>query len=309
MDLRQITYFVALFEEGSVTRAARRVNVVQPALSMQIAKLERELDQRLFERRPKSMEPTAAGRTLHRLVAPIFRDIVNARAHMMRLHTEVSGRVNIGLLSSLTSSVVPSALARFAKAYPDVEVSIADGYSSTFIDWVGAGKLDVAIINKPPHKIGLVAEPMLDEEMVLVAACNTQLPVSAPIAMRDLTRFGLILPSPRHGLRIELDRHLAAEDVTVTPKLELDALPAIAEFITATEWCSVLPSLAVYHGLVRGSLKAHRIVAPRITRQLVAAHNPKHPMSAAAVRLIEVLVEELKTASARLQDLIITGPD
>ena len=53
MDLRQISYFVALFEERSVTRAARRVNVVQPALSMQIAKLERELEQKLFERLPK----------------------------------------------------------------------------------------------------------------------------------------------------------------------------------------------------------------------------------------------------------------
>ncbi len=80
MDLRQISYFVALFEEGSVTRAAQRMNVVQPALSMQIAKLERELGQRLFDRQPKAMVPTAAGRTLHRLVHPIQRDVADARA-------------------------------------------------------------------------------------------------------------------------------------------------------------------------------------------------------------------------------------
>jgi LysR family transcriptional regulator, nitrogen assimilation regulatory protein len=75
MDLRQISYFVALFEEGSVTRAARRVNVVQPALSMQIAKLELELEQKLFERLPKKMEPTAATRMLYRLAQPILRDL------------------------------------------------------------------------------------------------------------------------------------------------------------------------------------------------------------------------------------------
>ncbi len=82
MDLRQISYFVAVFEEGSMTRAARRVHVVQPALSMQIAKLERELGQRLFERLPKSMVPTAEGRTLYRLVQPILRDLAEARTRM-----------------------------------------------------------------------------------------------------------------------------------------------------------------------------------------------------------------------------------
>ncbi len=138
MDLRQITYFIALFEEGSVTRAAQRVNVVQPALSMQIAKLERELEQKLFDRTPRAMELTAAGRTLHRLVQPILRDLSLAREQMARLsRTAISGRVTIGVLSSLAGSVVPRVLARFAAAYPDVEVSMADGYSSTFIDLVG----------------------------------------------------------------------------------------------------------------------------------------------------------------------------
>ena len=204
MDLRQISYFVALFEEGSVTRAARRVNVVQPALSMQIAKLERELDQKLFERLPKSMEPTAAGRTLHRLVQPILRDLVHARAQMKQLRTTVAGRVTIGVLSSLASSVVPAVLARFAETYPEVEVSMADGYSSTFIEWIGAGTLDVAIINKPPRKIGLVSQSILDEEMVVVGASGTPLPMTAPVSMRDLAQLDLILPSKRHGLRIEL---------------------------------------------------------------------------------------------------------
>ena len=149
MDLRQISYFAALFEEGSVTRAAQRVHVVQPALSMQIAKLERELDQKLFERTPKAMAPTAAARTLYRLVQPILRDLALAREQMARLSTAISGRVTIGVLSSLASSVVPNVLSRFAIAYPDVEVSMADGYSTTFIDWVNSGKLDLAKSTSP----------------------------------------------------------------------------------------------------------------------------------------------------------------
>ncbi len=67
MDLKQIQYFIALFEDGSVTRAAKRLNIVQPALSMQIAKLEDELKQTLFERGAHGMTPTAAGRLMYRL--------------------------------------------------------------------------------------------------------------------------------------------------------------------------------------------------------------------------------------------------
>jgi LysR family transcriptional regulator, nitrogen assimilation regulatory protein len=305
MDLRQISYFVALFEEGSVTRAAQRVHVVQPALSMQIAKLERELEQRLFERRPKVMEPTAAGRTLYRLVQPILRDLAQARTQMKQLSKTVSGRVSIGMLASLTSSIVPAALARFTQAYPQVEVSIADGYTTTFIEAVSARELDVAIINKPPRKIGLVTQPFVDEEMVVIGKRETALPVAKPISMRDLAQLDLILPSRRHGLRVELERYLAAEEVTVTPKLELDLVPAIADFVAGSRLFTILPSIAVNRQLMDGSLKAYRIVTPRITRQLVVIHHPGQPMSAAAGKLLQILRQELADASTQLQKHII----
>lgn len=307
MDLRQISYFVALFEEGSVTRAAERMHVVQPALSMQIAKLEREFDQRLFDRTPKAMVPTAAGRTLHRLVQPILREVAEARATMARLSQTVSGRVNVGVLSSVSMSVVPKILARYSTAYPDVELSLADGYTSCFIDNVNNGCLDIAIINKPPRRLGLIVDPLLDEEMVVVGGCNTPLPVPIPVRMRDLTKLDLILPSKRHGLRLELDRRVRAEDIALSPKLELDLTQAIADFVARSTSFTVLPSIAVSRQLVAGELRAYRIVAPRITRQLAVIHHPENPPTPAACRFIEILLEELCATATDLQSHIITN--
>ena len=307
MDLRQISYFVALFEEGSVTRAAQRMNVVQPALSMQIAKLERELGQRLFERRPKAMVPTAAGRTLHRLVHPIQRDVAEARAVMARLSQTVSGRVTAGILSSLSMSVIPNVLVRFAAAYPEVELSLADGYSSTFIEGVGAGTLDLAVINRPARRLGLVIAPLLEEEMVVVGGRHTPLPVPLPLRMADLAALNLVLPSTRHGLRLELDRRVAAADVTLSPKLELDLPPAIADFVARSTSFTVLPSIAVSRQLADGSLRAYRIVAPRIARELVIIHHLRNPLSHAAQLFIGILEEELNAAATALQAHIITG--
>ena len=92
LDLRQIQYFVCLHEERSVTRAARQLNVVQPALSMQINRLERRLGLTLFDRTARGMIPTAAGEAMYRLYVPILLDLKNANQRVM----ELSGKVATG---------------------------------------------------------------------------------------------------------------------------------------------------------------------------------------------------------------------
>ena len=79
MELRQIQYLVAMYEEGSVTQAARRLNIVQPAISQQLSKLEAELGQQLFHRTPKGMVPTKAGESAYKMLRPILQEIEFAR--------------------------------------------------------------------------------------------------------------------------------------------------------------------------------------------------------------------------------------
>src|ERR1700682_3391441 len=123
MDLKQIQYFIALFEDGSVTRAAKRLNIVQPALSMQISKLETELNSQLFERGPHGMTPTDAARQMYRLYVPIMRDIDHAREQLSRHDVIVTGRISLGMVASEAQSVLPESLALFNALYPHVEVS------------------------------------------------------------------------------------------------------------------------------------------------------------------------------------------
>ena len=85
MDLRQMQYFLCLAQEGNVTRAARQLNIVQPALSMQIAKLEASLGRRLFDRGARGMRLTPAGEALARRIAPIVTDIDRVRDEIARL--------------------------------------------------------------------------------------------------------------------------------------------------------------------------------------------------------------------------------
>jgi DNA-binding transcriptional LysR family regulator len=141
LDLRQIQYFVCLYEEGSVTRAARRLNVVQPALSMQIGRLEKRLGVDLFERNARGMIPTSAGEAMYRLTCGAARS-QDANQRMMELSGKVLGKIAVGIIPSITNSVLADVLRRFGERFPDVEIRIDEAYSGTLIDWLAAGDLD-----------------------------------------------------------------------------------------------------------------------------------------------------------------------
>src|SRR5437016_7053036 len=130
MELRRIQYFLCLAEEKSVTRAARQLNIVQPALSMQIAKLEAELGQKLFERSSHGMTLTVAGEAFCRLVSPIARDVEYAKQEMARLNGRISGRVSAGLITSVAQSTMASSSATVAHLYPEITLSVCEDRKS-----------------------------------------------------------------------------------------------------------------------------------------------------------------------------------
>lgn len=297
MDIRQLGYFVSLFEEGSTTRAARRMNVVQPALSMQIAKLEHEIGQKLFERTPQGMVPTLAGETAYRLFAPILRDLNEAKQQVISRSSKVSGRIAVGLVASVAASVLARSLSPFATQYPEVEISVCEGYSDTLIDGVRAGSLDFALVNKSRRRSELPSIDVLNEEMVAVVSVGGAHDLGSPVTFRDLEGRPLILPSKRNGLRLIVDKIAEDEDVNLSIRMEVDSVAAIEELIRKSDWLTVLPAIAVRRGLLEKMLRAHRIVAPRVTRQIICVHNPRRPLSAAARLFIEVMTAELIAAA------------
>ena len=294
MELKQIQYFIALFEEGTVTRAAGRLNIAQPALSMQIAKLETELRQKLFERGPHGMAPTEAARLMYRLYTPIMRDIDQAREHLSRRDVIVTGRVSLGMVSSEAQSVLPESLARFDALFPQVEVSVADGFSAQLIDAVESGRLDAAIINKPRGRLTLHVEPLLVEEMVLVTSVvhGPKLPDEIDLTQQSSIEF--VLPTRRNGLRGALDAALMAADVVIKPKFEIDLLSSIVQFVEQGNIATILPRVVVQRKVDEGVLRAHTITSPPIVRHIIQVTHPKRPIGPAAQALITIITDEIK---------------
>jgi LysR family nitrogen assimilation transcriptional regulator len=292
VEIRQFQYFVAVYEQRSVTQAALRLNIVQPALSQQISKLEDELGQVLFRRTPKGMVPTRAGEEAYVYFSSILRDIDTARRSIMDNSGQVSGSVSIGVVSSVANNALGEILVSFSKKFPDVEIKATGGYSNELMEMLRASQLDVIVINVPPlmNKRNMI--DIVTEDLALISSVNTPNSFRGVVPLDVIKDLDLIIPSKRHGLRLIIDRAAAAENITLSPKHEVDEINTIEDLVSSTHFYTILPPVAVHRMLTRGTLVA-RPISPRIPRRLVYVTNPNHPLSSAAQLFIDEIREKM----------------
>jgi LysR family nitrogen assimilation transcriptional regulator len=294
VDLRQIQYFICLYEEGSVTRAARRLNIVQPTLSMQLARLEELLGHLLFERNKQGMVPTAAARQMYKLFLPIMHDFAHAQAQVMAVDGEISGHVNIGLIASITEGVLAATLSMFSARFPKVGVTVADGYSATLTDWVAAGQIEAAVINNPRRHRALEVEHIADEDMVLITAAGSSVPVPPKLTLGQVQTLGLglVLPTRNHGLRAVLDDVAQGEKVELTPLFEVDSLATIVKLVASSQLATILPRIVAHQGVADGLLQIHPF-SGHLVRRLVAIWHPRRPLSPATAAFMAAIKEQV----------------
>ncbi len=289
MDLRQIEYFVALYDERSITKAAARLNVVQPALSMQISRLERTFKAKLFDRTSRGVVPTDIGRTFYGFCQKILSDVYEARRYLRDASGNVSGDVTIGLMPSVANSVLPNALMDYKASYPDVRLRIVEAYSASLLDQLNSGKLDLAIVNNSSSFERIAITPLFRDYLVLVTRYKREKRLRSQIPSHRIQDFRLALPSKRQGMRVLIDSVLASKGIELKPEIELDSLGPTLELVRESDWATILPVVAVQRALDRRLLRSRRIVDPEIPREVVVAAPVTRSPSLAAELFLKVL--------------------
>jgi DNA-binding transcriptional LysR family regulator len=297
MDFRQIQYFLCLAQEGNMTRAAAQLNIVQPALSMQIAKLEKSLGKQLFYRSAHGVSLTPAGETLVTLAGSIMQNIDHARDEMARLDGKISGRVNIGMITSAAQSTLAPSSAKIAAKHPEIQLLVCEGYTEVLLEWVLTGQLDIAIINKQPGKFSLVSHHVLDEEMMLARNPKAGAVLPKIVPFGQIEKMDIVVPSRRHGLRRILDSVASEAGFSLKPRLEIDTLSAICEVVATTDLVTILPGIALHSALSAGTLVAHRLRKPAITRTVTWVSHPRRAISAAMSAVVDIISTDLVAAA------------
>jgi DNA-binding transcriptional LysR family regulator len=169
MELRHLRYFIAVAEEGHITRAAERLGMQQPPLSQQIKAMEQELDVQLFLRKPRGVELTEAGRALLEDARAMLAHLDRALETTRRTARGEQGRISIGMTPTAPfHPLVPRAVRAFREAFPLVSITLEESLSQGLLNRLRDEQMDVAFIrNAVSDSAGLMITPLLDEIMVV----------------------------------------------------------------------------------------------------------------------------------------------
>lgn len=285
MELRQLEYFVAVADEANFTRAATRVHVAQPAVSAQIARLERELGQQLFDRSRREVRLTAAGRAVLPHARAALNAVANARVAVDELTQLVRGTVTLGTVTAHNVDI-PELLADFHRAHPAVEITLSTDNSDVLIEGLQTGALDAAIVSVGTGEVppGLSVEVVTDEAIDAAVGRSDPWHGRKTVSLAMLGARQLIALPVDTGIRAQFETACAAKGVTPQVAFEASSPGALADLAERGLGVAILPQSV---SRSRPGLSAIAII-PELRRRLVFAWRSSGPMSPAARVLVDM---------------------
>ena len=263
VELRALRGFAIVARSGSFRRAAQELKSSQPTLSHQIRKLEEALGTRLLVRHARGVTLTPSGICLldrldtimHLLAAPLQQGDEDV----------VHGTLSLAMPAEVAPLLVPPLVAAFHRSWPQVTLDVKEAASGTLEAWLLSGRVDIALVQDPPERDELRSEPLLSENLGLVAAPRSRVATSdAPVRLRELAEHQLILPRAQHWISRRLASAALQRGLSIEPVFRVDSLALIKEMVRSMLGYTVLPCMAVRDELARGSLVFRPIEQPTL---------------------------------------------
>ncbi len=306
MDVKQLRYFISIVELKSFSEASKRVRIAQPALGLQVRKLEDELGVKLLIRHARGVTPLESGLLLYEHAKIILRQIERAKNEVIDIADSPRGKIAIGLTPTVSMVIGASLVDEYHKACPNVSLRVVDGLSEFLVEWVATDRLDVAFSYTRAGTAGLVREPLVEEVLYLVGPGSAVDLGDGDVPFEHLSALPLILPSQPQILRTLVDEAAAANGVDLNVYLEIDSVQTMKELVERSIGYTVLPYGAVRTEVAEGRLAASQITAPELTRTLYFVYSNRRPPSKAFSVLQDtirqVVEEKVKVGTGSWRD-------
>ena len=294
MEIHQLRYFVAVAEEENFSHAAEREHVSQPSLSQQIHKLEGELGQQLFDRLPRGVVLTEAGRTMLGYARNILTGLADAQRAIAELEEEVAGRLSVGAIPSMALYLLPGLIVEFQRAYPRVTFELFEDTTENLAQRLEDGTLDLVLASsgdEPPH---LRRYLLGRERLLMLLPEQHRLARKRAIKWSDLATEKFLLLHEIHSLSVTVRRLLAMNGLKPELVLQGSQLVTIAAMVAAGLGVTVVPEMMLRTEYVKGCV-AVPFAGPSPTRELVLIRNPLRFESKAAAAFREEAAAAFRT--------------
>jgi len=290
MDIAQLKTLIHVAELGSLSKAADRLRIAQPALSRQIRLLEKELGTMLFERHGRGMVITDVGREVLEHAAQIMSEMELIRNVPERARSSLKGVVRVGTTPTIAEIVTLSLVRKVQETHPQLRTRLVAAFSGYLIDWLQRGTLDVAVSYDPEPLKSLRIIPIMMEDLLYVSAGGGRRKSKQPIGFDKLATERLVLPSPGHGLRVILEQCAQKAGIELTASVEVDSLGAMIDLVRNGFGSTVLPLAPIYPLVQSGVLTAVPVKDPVPQRKLVLIYPAERPVSPGARLVGDTLI-------------------
>jgi len=289
MNLNHLRVFASVAEHGSLTRAARALQVSQPAISKQLGDLEQDVGALLVDRLPRGVRLTAAGEVLFAHAQRILQSERAAQTELRELAELEAGRLSIGASTTIGSYFVPSLFGDLHRAHPRVQLELRIANTEAIQEAVLANRLDLGLTEGFVASDALSVERLAVDELIAIAAPGHAVLKRAPLLARALEQLPLLMREPGSGSRAVVEAALLDRGLRVQPIMSLGSTEALKNAVLHELGIAIVSRLTVEYELRTGRLAELAISDLRIRRDLhlVTLHGKRN--SPAATAFIDLL--------------------
>jgi len=304
MNLRQLQSFVRVAELGSFSKAARVLDIAQPALSRQVRLLETDLRETLLLRNGRGVSLTPAGRRLFEHGVQILQQVALAREDLGAERDAAVGHVTLALPPSMSRRLTRPLIEGFRAQLPRARVTVVEGLSAHIAEWIASGRADLGLVYNPEPSPALEITPLLREPLCLVQPAPTRGRRAPPatLPLDEIGAYPLIVPERHQSIRRLLETQATLAGVALDIACEVSSVPAIIDLVCARMGHAVLNASAVAASGRGTELAVRKIVQPEIVSVLCLAQSatkPPTPLTRQARALLEALVAALPTPARK----------
>lgn len=290
MNLRELEIFRAIMRGGSITEAARILNVSQPAVSTALRHAEDQLGMKLFRREGGRIHPTAEAKNLYPQVEGLFEKMGAIQRYADDLREAHAGLVSVASTPTLSYALVTRAVTRLRNVRPKVRVLIEVARTRDIVDQAATRQIDVGLISTPTQNPGVLTEDLGRSELVCVMRATHPL-VSRPfVTPNDVTGYPLIT-NTRHPLFHKLQRAFSSSGVDIEPSISIAANHNVTSclLVEQSDCVAIVDpwiDISFFKGIVRKRFRPRIDIRPRMITSRT------HPLSRAARLFVDLLREE-----------------
>lgn len=256
ISFEQMKAFRAVAEKLSFSEAAKSLFRTQSAISIQVSKLEDNLDQKLFHRSTKHIEMTPAGEILLRYVERIFETVQEAQAAIRDIDQQVKGLLVISTSDTTACYRLPKIFQEYQQRYPDVDINIQNHTSPQTIEKVANNSVDIGIAtirNLPAH---VSSKPLFQRKDVLICHPDHPLANRSEVMLKDLERYPMVLLDNKCSSRRLLDSYCEQAKVRLDISMELSSIEVVKSLVRINTGISIVPQISVLEDIRSRLLKA-----------------------------------------------------